>query len=438
MDRAKLVKEGIIVVKLLRESISMAFHQLKSDKFRTFLSLFGVTIGIFSIVAIFTAIDALKDNVGRGMQAFNSEFIWISKYPMMGESEEDENGDISYSEYRWWEYMKRPQSTYEEYEFIRDHSKLAADISLYIGFDASLQYGRERIHTYNCMAVTHGWKEIQRLNLAYGRYFSMEESRTGSPVVILGYENATALFGGEGNLERAINKTIKIKGINTQVIGILAKQGESVLMLTDEDHSALVPLPFVKYFKNYKRASAEIYLNPKDGISQEDLIAELKFLMRSVRRLSPSEKDNFSINSMSELLGIADNIFATISIVGWIIAAFSLLIGGFGIANIMFVSVKERVNIIGIQKALGAKQYVILSQFLVEAVFLALAGGVVGALLVCLIIAVVPPSEMFVLRISFINIIAGLGISVVIGVMSGIIPAWVGARLNPVDAINSK
>jgi putative ABC transport system permease protein len=179
-------------------------------------------------------------------------------------------------------------------------------------------------------------------------------------------------------------------------------------------------------------------VRPKEGVSQDDFAYELTNLMRAVRRIKPGVKNNFSINKMTFVLNIVQSTFDSINIVGWIIAGFSLLIGGFGIANIMFVSVKERTNIIGIQKALGAKKYVILTQFLVESAFLSIVGGAVGVLIVAVAVLSIPSNGEFSIALSLMNIIKGMSIAIVIGLISGMAPAYVAANLNPVDAINSK
>lgn len=427
----KLYKESVIIAKLLRESITFAFSQLKGDKFRTFLSLFGVSIGIFSIVAIFSAIDALKDNVKKGFDSFSGEAIQISKWPMGNDEEE---GTGTGGEYKWWEYMKRPNNSYEDFKFLKTNSKTADAVALAIFINATLKYERNSVAGATIAPVTYDFDKIAKLNLESGRYFSTEEDKGGSPVAIIGYEISNELFkGGE-----AIGKRIKIGSHTAEVIGVLEKQGESMVNMFNNDESVLIPLNFGRYMVNPRSVDNTIFAIPKQGVSQEDFVDETKNLMRAQRRLKPGEKNNFSVVQMTMVLEMVQSVFATLNQVGWLIAGFSLLIGGFGIANIMFVSVKERTNIIGIQKALGAKKYVIMSQFLVEAAFLAVAGGIIGILMVAGIVSLIPATGQFTLQLSLANVLNGVGIASLIGVISGLVPAWVGATLNPVDAINSK
>ncbi len=275
---------------------------------------------------------------------------------------------------------------------------------------------------------------MANVEIEKGRYFSVFETQSSVPVAILGHSVAENLFAGE----EPINKIIKLGNGNTRVIGVMKKAGESIVNIFDTDNSVLIPYSYAGTLFNVKRSESMICLKPKAGVSRDEFIQEIKLLLRAVRRLSPKQKDNFALNEMTFLLNSTKEIFAGISLAGWVIGGFSILIGGFGIANIMFVSVKERTNLIGIQKALGAKKYTILTQFLTEAAVLALAGGAIGILLVSIVVVVFGSSETFPMQLSIYNIIRGLVISSVIGIVSGFLPAYTAANLNPVDAINSK
>ena len=419
--------------KLYRESVAFAFSQLQGDKFRTFLSLLGVSIGIFSIVAIFTAIDALKENVKRGFETMSPDVVMVSQWPMMGEDEEG-NTNMA-ATFKWWEYMRRPKTSYDDFRYLKANSKLGEDFSFSIYTSSTVRYGRKSINRTTVECITYDYNKILSMEMEKGRYFTPDEDSHGTSVAVIGYSIAQELFGEEG---APLGEKIKIGPTVATVVGVIKKQGESMVSLGDVDNSVYVPLNFGRYMVNPRWADNSIYVRPASGVVQQELIDELRLLMRSHRRLAPGEKNNFSINTMTLLSDSVQQVFSMISIVGWIIAGFSLLIGGFGIANIMFVSVKERTNIIGIQKALGAKKYIILIQFLVEAVVLAIAGGIVGILLVLLSVLLLPQAEGFTFSLSLANVLSGVAIASVIGVLSGILPAWKGASLNPVDAINSK
>ena len=414
-----------MIFKLMVESISFAFGSLKGDKFRTFLSLFGVTIGIFSIVTVFTAIDALQSNVERGLNSFGSTTVYVQEFPFAPEEGE---------EYKWWEFRTRPTPKYEEYLFLKANSKTLESVAFVTFTNLSVKYRRNTFSGGFITAPTYEWDKVANVEIENGRYFSMSETQSSIPVAIIGYEVAENLFKGED----PINKIIKLGNSNTRVIGVMRKSGESIVNIFDTDNSVLVPYSYAGTLFNVKRSSAMICLKPQDNISRDEFIQEMRQLMRAVRRLKPKQKDNFALNEMTFLLNSTKEIFGGINLAGWIIGGFSILIGGFGIANIMFVSVKERTNLIGIQKALGAKKYTILTQFLAEAAVLALAGGAVGILFVSLLVLAVGSNESFPMQLSAYNIIRGLLISSVIGIVSGFLPAYTAANLNPVDAINSK
>lgn len=421
----RLYRKMVVTFKLMAESIMFAFGSLKGDKFRTFLSLFGVTIGIFSIVTVFTAIDALRANVETGLQGMGGSTIYIQEFPFAPEDGE---------EYKWWEFRTRPRPKYEEFTYLKSNSKTTEAAAFVTFRSLNLKYNRNSYSDGFVTAHTYDWNKIASSPIELGRYFSVHETQSSVPVCILGHSVAENLFFGED----PINKVIKIGNANVRVIGVLKKEGESIVSIFDTDNSVWVPYSFAGSLFNVKRSSSMICAIPKEAVSREEFIQEMKLLMRSIRRLKPAQKDNFAVNEMTFLINTTKEIFSGISLAGWVIGGFSILIGGFGIANIMFVSVKERTNLIGIQKALGAKKYTILTQFLAEAAALAIAGGAVGILMVFLLIMAVGNSESFPMQLSLYNITRGLIISSVIGITAGFIPAYTASSLNPVEAINSK
>jgi putative ABC transport system permease protein len=421
----KLYRQITMISKLVYESILFAYSSLKGDKFRTFLSLFGVSIGIFSIVTVFTAIDALRKNVATGLNSFGGNTLYIQEFPWAPPEGE---------EYKWWEYRKRPATTIEEFQYIKANSKTAEASAFVIFTSKNIRYKRNSFNSGFITAPTSDWDKISNVEIENGRYFSPFEAQSSTPVAVIGNSVAEALFAGED----PINKVIKVGQSNVKVIGVNKKAGESIVSIFDTDNSITVPYRFMSTLVNARNTSSMICVKPLDNVERDEFLLEMKLLMRSVRRLSPKQSDNFALNEMTFLLNQTKSIFKGINLAGWIIGGFSILIGGFGIANIMFVSVKERTNLIGIQKALGAKRYIILTQFLAEATFLALAGGIIGLLMTLAIVLIVGGNAAFPMELSAYNIFRGLFISSIIGITAGFIPAYTAARLNPVDAINSK
>lgn len=421
---ANTIKKARTISRLMVESTVMGLTSLKTDRFRTVLSLTGVSIGIFSIVAVFCAINALKANINEGLNSFGSDIVYIQKWPF---TEENPSEPV-----KWWEYRLRPNITEKDFNFVKEHSRCVSKISYMSSFYGLFKNGSRSFSNGYIMAAAPDMENLMNMTLSQGRYFSGTESHRGANVAVIGSNVAEALFS-DG--ENPVGRAIKVKGMTSTVIGVLKKQGESMLQIIDLDNAVVVPLNYGKMMSNVSE-DGTIIAAPAEGVSGNEIQGELRQLIRSFRRLKPSQKDNFAVNTMTFLIQSLDKVMVHIRLVGWIIAAFSLLIGGFGIANIMFVSVKERTNQIGIQKALGAPKYVIMIQFMVEAAVLSIAGGLVGVFLVFLISVLYNP-ESFTLSLSAADVLSGIAISMVIGLISGIIPANLASKMNPVDAINS-
>ncbi|MAJ52388.1 MAG: ABC transporter [Flammeovirgaceae bacterium] len=415
-----------IVTKLILESFRFAWSALKMNMLRTTLSLLGVTIGIFAIISVFTLVDSLERSLKESFNFLGSNTIILSKWPWgLG-------GDEPYP---WWKYLKRPYPTWEEYEFLEENVNNALSLCISANKDNIVSKFRNNSSNEGILTgVSHTYKEVYELNIEEGRYFTKQESIGGRPVAIIGHRIAKDLFADLN----PIGQTFKIKGISYYVIGKLKEEGEGFLEMESKDDQILIPYhSFTKlYYVGKGGLEAGITLKGYESdLGLIELESEVKGLMRSKRGLKPREEENFAINHPEAIAEFIGATFDVIGIAGWVIGSFSILVGGFGIANIMFVSVRERTNIIGIQKSLGAKNYFILFQFLFESVFLSLIGGGFGILLVYLLsFANLGTLD---LKLSFYNVFLGLGVSVIIGVVSGIVPAVLAARMDPVIAIRT-
>ncbi len=419
----KAIRPFIILLKLARESMQFAYHSVKANKLRTFLSLFGITIGIFAIISVFTMIDSLEKNVRDSLQALGKKVVYVQKWPWGGNEE-----------YPWWKYLNRPEPTLSDLEEIRRKSLLIDAACFNVAYNKQLKYNGNNIPDATIYGISTDFDKIRTFDLSEGRFFNQFEINSGRPYAVIGSDIAKDLFQGANPLD----KTIKIGGQKVTVIGVFAKEGKSAIGENSLDNMVIIPLTLARTMVDLKNSGPWIMVKAKDDTSTEDLIDELRGILRAHHRLKPLEEDDFALNQIDLLKDSLDSIFASINFAGGFIAFFSIIVGGFGIANIMFVSVKERTSQIGIQKALGAKRYFILIQFLYEAVLLAVAGGVIGLLLIFVGTLAVTYGLDFNVTLTLPNIIRGLLISAIIGIVSGFVPAWMASRLSPVEAINTK
>jgi putative ABC transport system permease protein len=410
-----------LLLRLLRESYLFAFQAIAVNKVRTLLSLLGITIGIFCIISVFTIFDSMEITIRKSIASLGSNTLYIDKWPWaMG-------GD-----YPWWKYIQRPEGKLEDMKEIQKRSGMAEYCAFMVQVNKTVKFHNNYVENVGVLGVSQDFDKIWNFELADGRYFSLIESNGGKDVAVIGSDIATNLYQ-ELN---PIGHKIKIFGRNIEVIGVLKKQGED-LFGNSNDKLVLLPVNYFKTLIDLRDVGTSIMVKAKPYVSNDELRDELTGIMRSIRKLKPSAEDNFSINETSIISKGFDSLFHVIAMVGWIIGGFSLLVGGFGIANIMFVSVKERTNIIGIQKALGAKNYFILFQFLFEAVFLSLIGGIIGILVVLMLIIIIAQGFDFHLTLTGGNVMLGIVVSATIGLVSGIIPAYSASRLDPVEAMRT-
>lgn len=413
----------MLFLRLIRESYLFAIQAIIVNKLRTILTLLGITIGIFSIISVFTVVDSLKGKINESIASLGSNVIYVQKWPW-------EFG----SDYAWWKYLKRPQPHLDELEKIKERSQLAEYFSYIINSSKTVQMGSKSLENINITGITHDYDKTWKFTIGKGRYFTPSELRSGTNKAIIGANIADELFPNS----EPINQSIKIWGAKVDIIGVFKKEGSSIFN-NSTDNQVVVPALFIANYEDLdgdgENLNPLIAILPKPGISNNELKAELRGILRSVRKIKPSEEDNFALNESDMITKGFEPIFNVLSVAGWFIGIFSLLVGGFGIANIMFVSVVERTSQIGIQKSIGAKRYFILSQFLFEAVFLSLIGGGIGLLLIFFITLIVSAAFDFSLTLSAGNIILGLSVSFVIGVLAGIVPAINASKLDPVEAI---
>lgn len=388
------------------------------------LSLLGVTIGIFSIIAVLAAVDSLEKEIKGSISSLDKSTMIVMRF------------SFGPTEIPQWKRQQFPDVSYEEYEYLsRNLPDLDAASFVLNVPEESIKYSDNTANDVGIAAVSWEYYDIEALQLEEGRFFNQSESVRGAPVIILGHDVAENLFEGAD----PIGKKVRLYGRKFIVIGLLEKQGQS-LFGGSHDTNVFVPVNVVRriYGSNNRRTFPQIVLKPEDGVDDAEFVAMVEQQMRNNRGLRRDEINNFFVNQLQGFTDFIDNITGQMNFIGLIISGFSLLVGGFGIANIMFVSVKERTNLIGIQKSLGAKNRFILFQFLFEAVILAVIGGLIGLFLVWL--ASLLASQFtgdFEFVLSPWNMFIGTAVSAVIGLISGIIPAISASKLDPVEAIRT-
>jgi putative ABC transport system permease protein len=403
--------------------LKLTIEEFSHNKVRTFLSLLGIAIGIFCIIAVQATTNSLEYNVRSGIDKLQRNTIFVQRTPW--------GGDPS----MWWKYQQRPQMALEEAEYIQKKEQTIKNAAFVSFYNATVEYQNEVLENVVWYGVSERFDKVQDVEIAYGRYISVAEFADATNVLVMGYENALKLFGQP---ERAVGKTIQMAGQKCQVVGVVKKTGRSLVGGWDFDNIVLVTASFCKKVANFRKLESFIIVQGREGIAPEEVKGDIRSALRAARRIPPKREDNFSLNDVTAISGSMSTLFTNINLGGWFIAFLALLVGGFGVANIMFVSVRERTNIIGLKKAIGAKKSTILLEFLLESAFLCLIGGAIGLIFVFPLTFVLSNLLKFNIFLSWGNILLSVILCIILGILSGIIPASIAAKMDPVQAIRSK
>jgi putative ABC transport system permease protein len=406
-------------------SFRMAIQELWKNKLRTLLSLLGIAFGIFCIIGVLATVQSLERNLQNEIKSLGSNTIYIDKWDYSA----GDGGDFP-----WWKFIKRPSPRIEELQAIKSRTPTAKFASFVISANDKVQVADNVLSGVNIYGVTPEYQSIQAIDYAFGRSLIESEFDYGSNSTVIGYEIAEKLFG---TAERAVAKTLTVRGKRCIIIGVIKKQGKQMIGGWNFDQSIILPYRFARTIMDERRSDPVILVQALPGIGTKALADDLRGVMRSVRKLSPREEDNFSLNDINDFSEVMSKAFVSVNIGGWAIAVLSLVVGMFGVANIMFVTVKERTPQIGLKKAIGAKNGVILSEFLLESAFLCIIGGAMGIILVYILTTIISILAEFPIAVSASLLALAVVICIIVGLLAGIIPAWRASRLNPVTAIRS-
>ena len=411
------------MLNILGNSFLLTMQELRVNKLRTALSLTGISFGIFCIIGVLATVNSLELNVQNDIKSLGSNTIYIDKWDYSGGPD-----------YPWWKFVNRPSPKYAEVEAIKARTSLAKNLAFNINNQGNLQYENSILQGVIVYGVTEVQNEIQPVTVSYGRYISSSEFSGGSNVMVMGYQNAEDLFGKAAN---AVNKVVTLNNRQVQVIGVLKKSGQNFVGW-NYDKCAMLSYRYCRQLFIEDKSNPFIMVQAKADVSALQMKDELRGIMRSIRKLSPTTEDNFSLNDVGAFSDKVSSLFVSINLGGWAIGLLSLVVGAFGIANIMFVTVKERTSIIGLKKAIGAKRKSILLEFLMESAIICILGGIMGLLLVFILTLVLSNLFSFPVFISPGILTLAISICVIIGILSGIIPASIAAKMDPVVAIRSK
>jgi putative ABC transport system permease protein len=411
-------------IEIIGTSFKMAMQELWKNKLRTFLSLFGITIGILCIIGVLVVVNSLERNITNEIKSLGSNTIYVDKWVYEGGPD-----------YPWWKYVNRPNPKYEEMQEIKKRTPSAKFVAFNISTQDNVDFRGSTLSNVNLYGISEEFNKIQPLEVRYGRYLSEAEFNRGVNAIVTGNDVAEKLFG---EAELAVNKEVTIRGKKALIVGIIKKQGKQMIGGWDFDQSIVIPYRFARTLMNEFKSNPVIMVQGQDWLTSKALKDDLNGSMRAIHRLSPTKEEDFALNDVNDLAESISSAFVGMNIGGAVIGGISLIVGLFGVANIMFVTVRERTSQIGLKKALGAKKRIILSEFLLESAFLCIIGGLMGLILVFLLTLVLTSALSFPVFISVANMVWTFAICVLVGVIAGIIPAYKAAQMDPVAAIRSK
>lgn len=399
----------------IKESFIIAYTAITGNKMRSILAALGIVIGITAVTLMQTAIEGINRAFESSIGAIGADVLYVQKFEWFGK----EDFEV---------YRNRKDLTLQHYEYLNKFVQTASSVSPSVGSQRTVQYGNLSLESVFVIGTTEEYQKTVGLNVDEGRFFTAKESEGGYPVCMIGTDIKNGFFSNVN----PIGKIIKVGSYSFRVIGVIEKQG-SMLGLFSLDNRVIIPI--TKFYKLFgTRRSVSINVKANDLNNLEETKEEVRSIMRKARKIPVGGRDDFGVNEQAAFKDTYNQLTALIKVIGLLITGLSLIVGSVGIANIMFVSVKERTKEIGIRKAIGARRRTILIQFLIESVVICLGGGMIGLMIsfpISLIInAFVLPTAM-----PLWVVVLGMFISLFFGVLSGFFPAYNAAKLDPVESL---
>jgi putative ABC transport system permease protein len=413
-------------IEIFTSSFVMTLQEFWKNKLRTALSLSGIAFGIFCIIGVLAVVNSLERNIQNEVKSLGTNTIYIDKWDYTSGGGPD---------YPWWKFVNRPAPKYREVKFIKERTPGAKYVAFRIKVNCAIEFGDNTISNVTLYGISRDFNKIQAIELTDGRYLTDTEFERGSNTAVIGFSVAEKLFG---KADYAVGKEVTGKGKKIRIIGVIKKQGKQMIGGWDFDQSMVIAYRFARNIMNEQKADPLIMVQGQDNMSSKALKNDLTGTMRAVHKLSPTKEDDFALNDINDFSETISSLFSGLNLGGWAIAGLSLIVGMFGVANIMFVSVRERTSQIGLKKAVGAKRRVILAEFLLESAFLCIIGGLIGLFFVFGLTQILSKALNFPVYISTGYMILAIVICLIVGILAGFIPALQAAKMDPVEAIRSK
>jgi putative ABC transport system permease protein len=400
-----------------KESMMIALKAIRANKVRSSLTMLGIIIGITAVVSMSTAIKGIDNSFQNGISSLGTDVLYVDKWAWFSNEE-------------WWKLRNRKNITMEEYEKFRELAKLPKASAPDTKTNQTVKFGDRRVENVFIHGSTAEYIRTVNFDFSLGRFYTEIEADAARNVVVIGSEISKNLFP-RGD---ALDKTIKIGGVNYKVVGVLAEQGSFILGPWNPDNLVYIPLGCIfKHYTNQSWRSLTFNIRAQSPAMVEETKIEIEGVMRKVRGLTPGEENDFSINQQEGLMENYNSVVGVIQIAGLFITGLSLFVGAIGIMNIMFVSVKERTKEIGIRKAIGAKKRAILGQFLLESSTICLMGGFVGLLFAVLLSMMI--NQFIPTSVQLDAVLIAILVSLITGVIAGLAPAYTAAKMDPVEAL---